>query len=96
MFLEPSLQNDDTGDTVYITYNYSSDGPLWALKDHYEYDILVKADDKVLLHHSGVVAVVENPGKHGSPDLDIAYNHLVFYADKIQIALTKDIGENQP
>lgn len=88
IFVDPSLKEEGLGDTVDIIYSYSQSSGI-PRKDVYHYDITVKSNDTVLIHHDDDVAVLDYA------DNDEIYKRLVSYADKITDALNQDIGTKQ-
>jgi hypothetical protein len=87
----PSIQNEDSGDMVYITYGF--DNPPFTFKNDFYYEVMVKSDASILIHHRGSVAYVAMPMNGLAINYEGIWNNLISYADKINDALIKDINK---
>lgn len=88
---DPTIIDEDIGDTVSIIYSFRIVGFPWALKDEFYYEIAVKSDAEVLMLHRGIVATVDIPKKGLFLDSEGVWNDVTTYAEKIPEALARDI-----
>ena len=90
----PKLQDENTGNMVYITYEVRPDNKgvslPWSLKEIFYYDIRVTSDSTVLLHYAGPVAVVDMPKKGLIIDFEGYWDKMVSYVDRVPAAFAKD------
>jgi hypothetical protein len=88
---DPTIIDEDIGDTVSIIYSFRIVGFPWALKDEFYYEIAVKSDAEVLMLHRGIVATVDIPKKGLFLDSEGVWNDVTTHAEKIPEALARDI-----
>lgn len=92
---DPTIIDEDIGNTVSLFYSFRIVGFPWALKDEFYYEITVKSDAEVLMLHKGIVATVDIPSKGLIGDLEaiveFIWNDVNSHAGKIPEALARDI-----